>query len=322
VEIEPLATARLVLRPFAEGDRAGLLEQWGDPGVYRYLFDGEAPPLDVVDAQIASSRESFARRGYGLFTVALAVEPLKLIGFCGLRPFGEEGRIEILYALRPAYWGQGLATEAGRAVLAFAFHDARLPEVWAGADLANEASFAVMRRLGMSPLQSAEAGEHNRHRITRADFAAHGRRRRSREGFATLAEALLAVDEVATSAARTAGAWPVAHALNHCAQSIEYSIAGFPALKPAWVRATVGRLVLRRFLARGYMGHDTEAPIAGAPPLDSPSDVASATERLREAVQAFERFEGSPAVHFVYGPVTKDEYRRLHLMHLSDHLRG
>jgi RimJ/RimL family protein N-acetyltransferase len=310
-----------VLRPFAEGDRAGLLEQWADPGVYRYLFDGAAPPLDVVDAQIASSRESFARRGYGLFTVALAAEPLTLIGFCGLRPFGEEGRIEILYALRPAYWSQGLATEAGRAVLAFAFHDARLPEVWAGADRANEASFAVMRRLGMSPLQSTDAGEHNRHRITRAEFA-HGRGRPAREGFATFAEALLAVNEVATSAGPAAGAWPIAHTLNHCAQSIEYSIAAFPRLKPAWMRATVGRLVLRRFLARGYMGHDTGAPIAGAPPLDSPGDVAGAAERLREAVQAFEDFPGTPAVHFVYGPVTKDEYRRLHLMHLSDHLRG
>ena len=165
-----LATARLVLRPFAPGDRATLLEQWADPGVYLYLFDGAPPPVEIVDAQIASSMETFEHRGYGLFTVALAAPPVTLVGFCGLRPFGEEGRTEILYALKPAYWRQGLATEAARAVLAFAFHEARLPEVWAGADLANEASFAVMRRLGMRPMPTAEAGEHNRHRITRAEF--------------------------------------------------------------------------------------------------------------------------------------------------------
>lgn len=289
--------------------------------MYRFLFDGAPAPAEVVEAQIAKSEESFARQGYGLFTVALAGTPGKVIGFCGLRPFGEEGRIEILYALRPEHWGRGLATEAGRAVLAFAFHDARLPEVWAGADPGNAPSLEVMRRLGMRPMQPGHESEHNRHRITRAEFAAATGRRSPKQGFSTLAEALLAVDDLTSGHARIAGAWPAHHALNHCAQSIEYSITGFPALKPAWVRATIGRLVLRRFLARGYMGHDTTGPIAGAPPLDHPPDLAGAARRLREAVQAFERFSGPPADHFVYGPVTKDEYRRLHLMHLSDHLR-
>ena len=39
--------------------------------------------------------------------------------------------------------------------------------------------------------------------------------------------------------------------LAHCAQSIECSVHGYPKLKPAFVRKTIGRLVVRRFLRAG-----------------------------------------------------------------------
>jgi hypothetical protein len=115
------------------------------------------------------------------------------------------------------------------------------------------------------------------------------------------------------------GPWSPSQILEHCAQSIEYSLDGFPVLKPRLVRATIGRLVLRRFLGRGSMSHNRVAPIPGAPPPRAGGDWRSATERLRKAIERFNAHHGACAEHFVYGPVTGEQYARLHAMHLADH---
>jgi len=59
--------------------------------------------------------------------------------------------VEILYALAPHWWGQGLATEASAAVLRFAIERCGLPKIYAGCDPPNVASIRVMERLGMRP---------------------------------------------------------------------------------------------------------------------------------------------------------------------------
>ena len=49
---------------------------------------------------------------------------------------------------RPA-WGQGLATEAAGAVLAWSFRRLRPERVWASCDIENSASQRVLEKLGM-----------------------------------------------------------------------------------------------------------------------------------------------------------------------------
>lgn len=115
--------------------------------------------------------------------------------------------------------------------------------------------------------------------------------------------------------------WTTAQHLLHCAQSIEYSVTGYPRLKPAIVRATVGKLVKRRFLGRGEMAHDTVAAVAGAPALDAGASVDAARARLRAAIATFRAHAGAYAPHLVYGSCTRDEYERLMSMHVADHLR-
>lgn len=110
-------------------------------------------------------------------------------------------------------------------------------------------------------------------------------------------------------------------ALAHCAQSIEYSMSGYPALRSALFRAVVGRLAKRQFLRRGAMSHDTSAPLPGAPPAEA-SSLEEATARLRRAIEAFRRFDGPLAPHLAFGECTKEEYEKLHAMHIADHLRA
>jgi len=56
--------------------------------------------------------------------------------------------VELSYALGRRHWGGGYATEAGRALVAYAFETLRLPRIAFGVDGANARSVGVMRRLG------------------------------------------------------------------------------------------------------------------------------------------------------------------------------
>ena len=115
--------------------------------------------------------------------------------------------------------------------------------------------------------------------------------------------------------------WTMAQAVAHCAQSIEYSMAGYPKLRSGLFRATIGPLVKRRFIKANRMSHDPGAPIAGAPAIPHDLALDDARARLRTAVAAF-RSHGSPLQpHLAYGVCTKDEYAVLHLLHVEDHLR-
>lgn len=169
-------TDRLRLVPFAATDAAELGRQWNEPPFRRFLFDDQPVSEAQVSEQLAASRRAFAERGCGFFTLRPRDEAGRRIGFAGLRRYGEPERTELLYGLEPARWGQGLATEASRAVLDLAFRGLGLDSVDAGADPPNAASFRVMERLGMR--LDRELVLHGRparyHRIERPAFLASG----------------------------------------------------------------------------------------------------------------------------------------------------
>jgi ribosomal-protein-alanine N-acetyltransferase len=144
-----LETARLHLRPVDAGDVDALHRHWTDADVRRFLWDDVVIERGVAEDVVRSSEESFAAHGFGFWAVrpreAAAGEP---IGCVGLRHFGDPPEVEVLYSIEPRWWGRGVATEATRAVLRFAFEALGLPLIHAGADVPNAASFEVMRRCG------------------------------------------------------------------------------------------------------------------------------------------------------------------------------
>jgi RimJ/RimL family protein N-acetyltransferase len=71
-----------------------------------------------------------------------------LVGFAALIT-REPGDPELIYGVAPAWWGRGLATEAGRAVMAYAFGVLGCARVTAATDVPNVASSRVLERLGM-----------------------------------------------------------------------------------------------------------------------------------------------------------------------------
>lgn len=117
------------------------------------------------------------------------------------------------------------------------------------------------------------------------------------------------------------GPWSVAQVFSHCAQSIEYSMIGFPLAKPAWFQATAGKLVLRKFLRQGYMTHDTRGAIPGAPPPNNTTPRLG-LDRLLQAIDKFQAHAEPFAPHFAYGAVDKARYGRVQAMHVAEHLEG
>ena len=143
-----IRTQRLRLRPLRLGDLDDLYRLWVDRGVRRYLWDDHVISRDRARAEIERSMGSFERSGFGQWGV-FRFRGRKLIGFCGLRHVGAMPEIELLYGLAPSCWGQGLATEAVRAVVVWGFAKCRLKRIVACADQYNAASFRVMAKAGM-----------------------------------------------------------------------------------------------------------------------------------------------------------------------------
>ena len=137
----------------------------------------------------------------------------------------------------------------------------------------------------------------------------------------SFADVLSQLDALEAERPKMSGSWDLARVLTHCAQSIEYSMSGYPKLKPALFRATVGRIAKNRFISKGEMSHSLTAEIAGAPVTEQGGDVGSAVARLRKAIAAFAAYGGTLAPHLAYGACTHAEYEQLHAMHIADHLR-
>ena len=136
----------------------------------------------------------------------------------------------------------------------------------------------------------------------------------------TIPAALQALDKLMESDVVTLGEWNLAQVFVHCAQSVEFSMQGFPEHKSDFFKATAGSMAFAVFSARGEMAHGLNEAIPGAPSLKLNADTHGAYQRFRESMLAFEEFQGQLAPHFAYGSLTKVEYERAHAMHFYNHL--
>lgn len=139
--------------------------------------------------------------------------------------------------------------------------------------------------------------------------------------FTSLDAAEVELERLATAEALVSStAWSWAQTLVHCAQSIEYSMTGYPQARSELFQRTIGSAAFQGFSWRGRMTHDLADPIPGAPVLDANVEPERALERLRGAVLGFRQWSGVLKPHFAYGALSKEEYELAHAMHLANHL--
>jgi len=139
---------RLLLRPVFEEDWEAIYDGINDQTVVRMLAN--APwPYGVDDARAFASRKREPGPSQVRFAITLpCVTGSKLIGVIGM---GDRGNgVEIGYWVARAHWGNGYATEAGRAVIEIARMLGHRRLV-AGHAIDNPASGRVLSKLGFRP---------------------------------------------------------------------------------------------------------------------------------------------------------------------------
>lgn len=142
----PLITPRLILRRWRPDDRAPFAALCADPEVMRHF----PAPLSRADSDALADRidAAITERGFGFWAVEVRSGP-SFIGFVGLSQPSFRPEIEVGWRLVRAAWGQGYATEAARAALAFGFGSLGLDQIISFTVPDNHRSRAVMVRLGM-----------------------------------------------------------------------------------------------------------------------------------------------------------------------------
>jgi len=123
---------------------------WTEPDMRRFLWDDIIISRDRAGEEVERGILNVARHDIGYWIIESQKQD-DLLGFCGFRLIEQGPDIELMYGLKRACWGRGLATEASRAVLAWLWASTGYQRVFARTDPPNEKSIALMQRLGMRP---------------------------------------------------------------------------------------------------------------------------------------------------------------------------
>jgi RimJ/RimL family protein N-acetyltransferase len=149
--VTELHTERLLLRQWREEDRELFAALNADPIVMKHF--PSIMTREESDAYVDRVMEMIATRGWGTWAVEINASE-EFIGFVGLNEPRFEAHftpaVEIGWRLARDAWGHGYATEAARAVLAFAFDELGLDEVVSFTTVENHPSRRVMERIGMT----------------------------------------------------------------------------------------------------------------------------------------------------------------------------
>lgn len=167
----PLRSARLTIRPFIEDDLMpihALLDRAFNGGALVEDAAALAERRSWLQWSILSQRwfpalhqPAFGERAVVLTTtgeLVAAVGLVPLVDVYGQIPElrwsgaalpGATAEVGLFWATDPAHHGRGYATEAARALIDHAFETLRLARILATTEHDNQASQAVMRKLGM-----------------------------------------------------------------------------------------------------------------------------------------------------------------------------
>lgn len=146
-----LRTDRLRLRRWHDEDRGPFAAINADPAVMEHF----PATMTRAESDALADRVSthIEREGWGLWALEVA-DTGEFVGFTGLSVPGFDAHftpaVEVGWRLAANAWGNGYASEAAPAALAYGFGSLGLTEVVSFTAQTNVRSQAVMRRIGMT----------------------------------------------------------------------------------------------------------------------------------------------------------------------------
>lgn len=147
-----ITAERLILRPWTETDKPGFERIMNTPAMMAH-FGGVTARDEfyaIIDRQIASQTAD----GFSMWAVETRADGA-LAGICGVQRSPRyagtpvAGMLEIGWRVAEPLWGQGIAREAAKASLAWAWANTNAPVVGAWTVTGNTRSWGLMERLGM-----------------------------------------------------------------------------------------------------------------------------------------------------------------------------
>ncbi len=141
-----LKTARLGFRCWTDADLPLAQELWGDPEVNGFLVGTFTPEAicERLEREIAQMKEC----GLQYWPVFL-LDGDAHVGCAGLQPYRMQERIyELGFHLRREFWGRGLAQEAARGLIEYAFAALNATALFAGHHPMNQESRRVLLKVG------------------------------------------------------------------------------------------------------------------------------------------------------------------------------
>ena len=152
-----IETERLQMREFTLEDIDAVYEFQTNPDVIRFMGGDGAVKVRADAERIIREIWLVEYEKYGYARYALVHKgDQRVIGFCGLKFEPEAGLPDIGYRMLPEYWGQGLATEAARAVIDYARRVLNVEKFFGEVVEQNVASINVLEKLGLRHVDTYE----------------------------------------------------------------------------------------------------------------------------------------------------------------------
>jgi ribosomal-protein-alanine N-acetyltransferase len=141
-----MKSARIGFRCWSRGDLPLARELWADIEVTRFL--GGPFSDEEIGERLEREIARMSAHQFQYWPIYLLSSD-EHAGCCGLRPYRPEEQIpELGFHLRPRYWGQGLASEAARSVIRYAFENLGAKGLSAGHHPDNTTSKKLLTKLG------------------------------------------------------------------------------------------------------------------------------------------------------------------------------
>lgn len=160
-----METPRLIIRDHIGSDLEDLETLIGNKDNMMYIMDLYAKDKNAVMENLNTAMDAIAKPNRDKFFFAIVEKAsgsyVGEIGFTLL----DEGLAELGYFIKQPFWNLGIVTEAGKAVLEFAFCELGLHKMVTGCVKENGGSERVMIKLGFS-----KEGELKAHQLVQGEW--------------------------------------------------------------------------------------------------------------------------------------------------------
>jgi hypothetical protein len=135
--------------------------------------------------------------------------------------------------------------------------------------------------------------------------------------FRDFPEALAELDRLHAGGYEKRANWDLAQTCDHLTYFINGTLDGHPFRVPWLLKFLLGRLILRSILKNRRMRENATTP---QNPLPAPGgDEAAAVQRLKQAIQRLRDHQGEMHDSPLFGHLTPEQWRELHLIHCAHH---